>query len=172
MRHFGTLATIVVLLAAACGATDKKATNAPVANDGASGDRNPKQEPVKAEISPVDPNADVPRDPIYFDFDSFTLSDAAKERLQKVADYLSKHPGSTVTISGHTDERGTTEYNLALADQRAKVAHDFLLRLGVDANRIKTISYGEERPAAKGEGEETWGKNRRDEFETNKPNKK
>ncbi len=126
-----------------------------------------KNEPLQATIQ-ANPGDEAPPStaPIYFDFDSYQVQDASKAELQRVADYMSKHPGSTVTISGHTDERGTTEYNLMLGDQRAKAAHDYLVRLGIDPLRIKTISFGEERPAVQGTGEDAWSKNRRDEFNT------
>jgi len=126
------------------------------------------QEPIKATIQAANATDDAPPpgSPIYFDFDSYQVADTSKSELQQVADYLGKHPGSSVTISGHTDERGTTEYNLMLGDQRAKAAHDYLVRLGIDPLRIKTISFGEERPAVQGTGEDTWQKNRRDEFNT------
>jgi peptidoglycan-associated lipoprotein len=156
---------LVVSALAACGSQAKKETTPPVTKQTPAGEAKP-QEPVKAEITPVDSGALPPKDPIYFDYDSAQLAAEASATLQKVADYLEKHPGSTVTVSGHTDERGTTEYNLALGDQRAKAAHDYLVRLGVDPSRVKTISYGKERPAAQGHGEEAWSKNRRDEFDT------
>jgi peptidoglycan-associated lipoprotein len=123
--------------------------------------------PIQATIQPAKPS-DVapPSSPIYFDFDSYNIVDSSKTDLQKVAEYMQGHPGSSVTISGHTDERGTTEYNLMLGDQRAKAAHDYLVRLGIDPLRIKTISFGEERPAVPGHDEAAWSKNRRDEFNT------
>ena len=123
--------------------------------------------PIQATVTPAKPT-DVapPSSPIYFDFDSYNIVEASKADLQKTAEYMQGHPGSSVTISGHTDERGTTEYNLMLGDQRAKAAHDYLVRLGIDPLRIKTISFGEERPAVPGHDEAAWSKNRRDEFNT------
>jgi peptidoglycan-associated lipoprotein len=145
-----------------CGGSKAKAQGPTAAKPEAA-----KNEPIKATIQPAQAG-DVapPTSPIYFDFDKYDIQDISKAELQQVADYLSKHPGSTVTISGHTDERGTTEYNLMLGDQRAKAAHDYLVRLGIDPLRIKTISFGEERPAVQGTGEDAWSKNRRDEFQT------
>src|SRR5262249_11634414 len=128
-----------------------------------------RNDPVKTEINPAPGNAPPPpTDPIYFDFDMSLIKDASTLTPKTIADYMEKNAGSSVTIGGHTDERGTTEYNLALGDQRAKAAHDYLVRLGVDPSRIKTISYGEERPAKLGHDESSWSKNRRDEFETTK----
>lgn len=146
----------------ACGGAKAKAPTAPTETKPQA-----KNEPIKATIQPAAPGDAVPpTSPIYFDFDKYEIQDPSKVELQQVADYLSKHPGSSVTISGHTDERGTTEYNLMLGDQRAKAAHDYLVRLGIDPLRIKTISFGEERPAVQGTGEDAWSKNRRDEFQT------
>ena len=135
-------------------------------NTAQTGDK--KNEPLNATITPASSGdgAAPPTSPIYFDFDSYQVADSSKSELQQVAEYMGKHPGSTVTISGHTDERGTTEYNLMLGDQRAKAAHDYLVRLGIDPLRIKTISFGEERPAVQGNTEEQYQKNRRDEFNT------
>ena len=128
-----------------------------------------KNEPLTATITPAQPGETAPpADPIFFDYDSYQVAEPSKGTLEKVAEYLGKNPGATVTISGHTDDRGTTEYNLMLGDQRAKAAHDYLVRLGIDPIRIKTISFGEERPAAPGEGEDNWSKNRRDEFNTSR----
>ena len=126
----------------------------------------PKNDPVKAQITPAPGATAPPADNIYFDFDSYSIASQSKGVLDHLAEYLSKNPGSSVTISGHTDARGTTEYNLMLGDQRAKAAHDYLVRSGIDPIRIKTISFGEERPAVPGDGEDTWSKNRRDEFQT------
>lgn len=169
MRNQTILMSMVVAFGAmACGAKDKKDTLPVVQKETPKVETPPvkTEEPVKAEIKPVDDGPAPTINPIYFDFDSYTIQDPSKTELQKVGDYLAKHPGSTVTVAGHTDERGTTEYNLALGDQRAKAAHDYLVRLGTDPARIKTISYGKERPAVNGAGEEAWSKNRRDEFET------
>jgi peptidoglycan-associated lipoprotein len=146
----------------ACGAKAKQDVVAPKET------KAQKEVPISATIQPANPTDDRPPPgaPIYFDFDSYNVAEPSKAELQQVAEYLGKHPGSTVTISGHTDERGTTEYNLMLGDQRAKSAHDYLVRLGIDPLRIKTISFGEERPAQAGHDEGSWSKNRRDEFNT------
>ncbi len=152
-------------LLAACGSKAKPPVTA-AKNETA---QEKKNEPLTATITPASPDQGAPSmSPIYFEFDSYQLADPSKQELSKVADYLQKNPGATVTIAGHTDERGTTEYNLMLGDQRAKAAHDYLVRLGIDPVRIKTISYGEERPASPGHNEESWSKNRRDEFNTAK----
>jgi peptidoglycan-associated lipoprotein len=151
----------LVLAVAACGSKEKQKVAGP--------DQKAKRDvPIQAKIEPAKPTDEAPpaASPIYFDFDSYNIAETSKTELQQVAEYMSKHAGSTVTISGHTDERGTTEYNLMLGDQRAKAAHDYLVRLGIDPLRIKTISFGEERPAVPGHDEGSWSKNRRDEFNT------
>ena len=101
---------------------------------------------------------------IYFEFDSSALLTAAKETLKRKAEYLRENPNARVTIEGHCDERGTDEYNLALGDRRANSAKSYLVTLGVNPNRLTTISYGEERPLDPRHNEEAWAKNRRCEF--------
>ncbi|MEO5667399.1 MAG: peptidoglycan-associated lipoprotein Pal [Bdellovibrionota bacterium] len=102
---------------------------------------------------------------VYFTYDSFSLDQTAKSALGGHAAYLKGHAGVNVQVEGHTDERGTTEYNLALGERRAAAVRDYLISLGVDANRLSTISYGEERPAVSGASNEaTWSRNRRGEF--------
>ena len=101
---------------------------------------------------------------IYFAFDKSDLTSESKATLRKKADWLKTNADLSVRISGHCDERGTNEYNLALGERRAHAAKKFLMALGIPGNRISTISYGEERPADQGHNEEAWAKNRRDEF--------
>ncbi len=101
---------------------------------------------------------------IYFDFDKSDLRPEAQAILKKKAEWLKKHPEFFLKIEGHCDERGTAEYNLALGYRRAQAAKNFLVSLGVSPARIRTISYGEERPIDPRHNEEAWAKNRRDEF--------
>lgn len=101
---------------------------------------------------------------IYFEFDSSALSQTSREVLGKTADYLLRNSSVKVRIEGNCDERGSDEYNLALGERRAKAAQEYLVTLGVAADRIGTISYGLEKPADSGHTEEAWAKNRRDEF--------
>ena len=97
----------------------------------------------------------------FFEFDASTLSTDAQEALTTSASWLKAHPAYTLLIEGHCDERGTEQYNLALGDRRANTAKDYLVTLGVDGGRIKTVSYGEERPFDQGHDESGWQKNRR-----------
>lgn len=101
---------------------------------------------------------------VLFDFDKFSLKPASRDTLKGLAAWLTENKDKNVLIEGNCDERGTTEYNLALGERRAKEAMKYLVELGVDAKRIKTISYGKERPLDPGHTEEAWAKNRRDHF--------
>ncbi len=103
---------------------------------------------------------------IYFDFDSYDLRADARKTLQAHAAWLKKNPSARVEIEGHCDERGTTEYNLALGAKRARSARDYLVTLGIAATRISTTSYGEELPVCKEKTEDCYQKNRRDRFVT------
>ncbi len=102
---------------------------------------------------------------IHFDFDKFNLKDADRETLKKHAAWLNKNKDVSVVIEGNCDERGSQEYNLALGERRANAAAKYLTDLGINEKRIKTISYGEERPLDKGHDEAAWAKNRRDHFD-------
>jgi len=101
---------------------------------------------------------------VHFEFDSIQLTPVAQEILTKKARWLQANPGAKVTIEGHCDNRGTNEYNLALGEGRAQSAKAYLVDLGIDASRLNTISYGEERPIDRAQNEEAWAKNRRDHF--------
>ena len=100
-------------------------------------------------------------DTIYFDFDSHAVRADAKATLQKQAAWLQKYPAVRLVVEGHCDERGTREYNLALGDRRAYAVKEFLISLGVDANRLATKSYGKERPVCTESDESCWAQNRR-----------
>ncbi len=101
---------------------------------------------------------------IHFELDSSALSDAARSALEKHALWLQSHREARVTIEGHCDERGTVEYNLALGEQRARATRDYLVSLGVAAGRLRTVSYGKERPLDPAQTEAAYAKNRRAHF--------
>jgi peptidoglycan-associated lipoprotein len=101
---------------------------------------------------------------IHFEFDKSRLLPRAKEVLRNNAKWLLAHTDVEVTIEGHCDERGTNAYNIALGDRRAKSTKGYLVDLGVDPDRLATISYGEERPLDTGHNEAAWAKNRRAQF--------
>ncbi len=98
---------------------------------------------------------------IYFDTDRFNIDSADAAALQTQAQYLARNTSINITVEGHADERGTRDYNLALGERRANAAKNYLVSLGVAANRIRTVSYGKERPAALGSNEQAWAQNRR-----------
>ncbi len=101
---------------------------------------------------------------IYFAFDRSDLTDESKSALREKGNWLRANGDYSVNISGNCDERGTAEYNLALGERRAHAAKKFLMGLGISANRLATISYGEERPVDPGHNDEAWAKNRNDQF--------
>ena len=103
-------------------------------------------------------------DDVHFEFDSARLSMEAQDTLRQKAQWLKANPRAKVIIEGHCDERGTTEYNLALGDRRAFSAKSFLVDLGIADSRLTTVSYGEERPLDSGADEDAWAKNRRAHF--------
>ena len=101
---------------------------------------------------------------IHFDLDKYTLAPEARDILKKNAEWLRKNPKAKALIEGNTDERGTAEYNLALGEKRAHSARQYLVELGIPADRLSTISYGEDRPLDPKHNEDAWAKNRRDAF--------
>lgn len=106
---------------------------------------------------------------VYFAFDSFELSDLSLRTIQDNAAWLKAHPNLRVVVEGHCDERGTIEYNLDLGAKRARAVREHMLRLGLPASQVETITYGEERPADPGHDEAAWARNRRAEFHLEKP---
>jgi len=103
-------------------------------------------------------------DDVYFDTDEANLTDQARDQLARNASFMREHPEYLFTIEGHADERNTNEYNLALGNRRANAARDYLGSLGIDAGRLRTISYGEERPFCTVSDESCWYQNRRAHF--------
>jgi peptidoglycan-associated lipoprotein len=101
---------------------------------------------------------------IYFDYDKSDIRADARTIMGDNARSLSEHPTAVIMIEGHCDERGTDEYNMALGERRANSAKNYLTNYGIEATRVNTISYGESRPAAPGQGEDVWQQNRRAEF--------
>jgi len=116
------------------------------------------------EAPVVEPVAAPVLGTIYFEFDQYTLSAEARDTLAENMRYLQANPGSTLVIEGHCDERGSDEYNLALGERRAVAAQQYLISMGVAADSLSTISYGEEKPVDMASTEEAWAKNRRAEF--------
>ena len=103
--------------------------------------------------------ADMNGQKVFFSFDSAEISEEAKDNLLGQSLYMKNHKDTKIQIAGNCDERGSTEYNLALGARRANAAKSVLVKDGVESNRISTISYGKERPAVKGTGEKVWAQN-------------
>jgi peptidoglycan-associated lipoprotein len=111
-----------------------------------------------------DLNKDSPLRPVFFEYDSSDVNDAARQILQTNADVLKKYSTWVITIEGHCDERGTAEYNLALGERRAVSARAYLVSLGIDASRLRTVSYGSEFPFDPAHQDSAWSRNRRAHF--------
>jgi peptidoglycan-associated lipoprotein len=123
-----------------------------------------KEQSVKVEPAAAPETAETMVKDIFFEFDKSNISPDAREILKANADFLLKNGNSKVVIEGHCDERGTAEYNMALGQRRAQETKNYLVNLGIKEPRIKTISYGEERPFDPGHNEDAWAKNRRAHF--------
>ena len=114
---------------------------------------------------PIEDRKPLNLDDIYFDFDRSDLSPPARKRLEDIAAWMEAEQSMRLRIEGHADERGTSEYNLALGDRRANAVKKYLTALGIEGSRLTTISYGEEMPADLIQAESGWAKNRRVHFE-------
>ena len=122
------------------------------------------EEELFARKSLEELNAEKPLADVFFALDQSTLVDEARASLQKNADWMKKWGSTKITIEGHCDSRGTTEYNLALGERRAQATRDYLVSLGVAADRVLTISKGKESPFCTEEAESCWSQNRRGHF--------
>lgn len=174
VRPLYAVSTIAALVA--LGACHKKVAPAPAPAPAAAPAPPPSAPPAPPAAAPMTSSADDlarARDaarasltaPIYFDLDSDALSDADRAALDAKVGILNASSGVKIRVAGHTDERGSDEYNLALGQRRASAAKRYLTQHGVPDAMIDIISYGEEHPAVDGHDEAAWSKNRRDEFE-------
>lgn len=120
----------------------------------------PEPEPLRMEAE----NEVMELQPVRFAFDSAELDSVAQKTLEQDLIWLRQHPGVQVQIEGHTDDRGTVEYNLLLGERRAKTVKAYLVARGIPESVLHTISYGEERPLDPGQGEAAWSRNRRAQF--------
>ena len=151
----------VVLLMTACSSTK--------AGKGGAGEANEAEEKYRIASENLEPFTAIPgsktgakaSDRVFFAYDSSALSATAQRTLDKQAGWLKKHADVKVSVEGHADERGTREYNIALGARRAAAAKNQLVKLGVSAARISTVSYGKERPAVTGSNSSAWAENRR-----------
>ena len=143
---------------------------------GCSDDRLTVKEPIDTKAGEISPAESARADQaatakinkaakaVYFGFDASTLDGPAQAALAQIAYVLKDNPALNFTIEGHADERGSTEYNLALGEKRAHAVKTYLVNLGIDEKHLRTVSYGEEQPVAQGHNEEAWSKNRRAAF--------
>ena len=102
--------------------------------------------------------------PVYFDFDQATIRPDMVDRMVQNAEFIKQAGNSSIVVEGNTDERGTNEYNLALAERRAQNTRQYLVELGINPSRMRTLSYGEERPLFPGQDEDSYAQNRRADF--------
>ena len=177
------LILIVLLMAAAACGGDKKPPVArpapPPPVTGADGRPLPPSPVTEPTVVPPEPvvedaglnakdldtlNRDSPLQPAFFAYDSWELDSAAQQALNGNAQLLKQYATWVITIEGHADERGTAEYNLALGERRALAARNYLISLGIAADRLRTISYGKEFPFDPLHSEAAWSKNRRAHF--------
>lgn len=179
-----TAAVAMLVLAATLTACAKKTppvarpTSPPAPAGGATRPPSPPEpvaepEPVPPEPAPLetldsrdidDINRNSPFQPVFFRLDSSDVDGAGQQALNVNAEILKKYPTWVITIEGHADERGTAEYNLALGERRALAARNYLVSLGVPADRLRTVSYGKEFPFDPGHDEAAWAQNRRAQF--------
>ena len=176
-------ALLACIVAAGCGGKKRPpavSTGGGSTRGTAGGPSNVPVEPVNAgpDVAPVEPpgitDTDIPTDftdkengplaDIHFAFDQASLSDDARATLEKHALWLQSNRAARVRLEGHCDERGTVDYNLALGEQRARAAREYLVSLGVAADRLSTVSYGKEKPVDSGHDEAAWSRNRRAHF--------
>ena len=170
---FLTLLAAVALLAGCSSTPDETAATTSAGTAAGSGSVSGSGSGVSAVVMPsADPKSQEwlvvnIGDRVFFDYDRSDLKSEAQETVERVAAWMLTYPDVTLAIEGHCDERGTREYNLALGERRANSVRSYLLALGIDANRLTTISYGKERPAVLGSNEVAWAQNRRAVFVVN-----
>jgi peptidoglycan-associated lipoprotein len=157
LRFLGVVAVAVMLAACA----SKKEQSAGTTSAAAPAPAAAPQRPSGPAPDSVDYFNQVVGNTVNFDYDKYDLRPDAQAILRGQAAWLNQNPSRTVTVEGHCDERGTREYNLALGDRRANAVKNYLQSLGVSAGRLKTISYGKERPVCVTSDESCWSKNRR-----------
>lgn len=152
------LCTVVFLLACSSKKDVQNPRDVPLTSPGRTVEQPAEQEPQVAERELPAPGA---FGPVYFAYDDASIGPRAGDELGRLAEFLEKNSSASVLLEGHTDERGSPEYNIALGEQRARACRDYLVRLGVASHRLSTTSLGEERPAVNGSEEAAWAKNRR-----------
>lgn len=166
-RHLGSL-FVVVALSFALGCQKKQVKDAGGADqaNGTAGQEAPTIEDKSNSTDPLGSDSGNIKglSTVFFDYDKATLTSDAKSKLAANATWIKNNPSFTVQIEGHTDSRGSVEYNLSLGERRAKSVKSYLEGLGVESKRMTIISYGEEKPLVPGDSEAAWAKNRRANF--------
>lgn len=170
MRNFNSLAFIVAsaALLSACSSPVKLTEPAPVverqadAPTAAVADARDVRPVETGSVDPLnDPQGVLAKRSVYFDYDSYVVRDDGKQVVESHSGYLNKNKGRKILIQGNTDERGGTEYNLALGQKRAEAVRKSMAALGVAEGQMEAVSLGEEKPKAMGSGEAAWAENRR-----------
>jgi peptidoglycan-associated lipoprotein len=124
----------------------------------------PTEEEIFARMTVEEVNAQKPLDDVHFEYDASDLTDNGRAALQKNAAWLKRWSSTRISVEGHADSRGTSEYNLALGERRATVVRDYLVSLGIPAARLSVVSMGKEQPVCHDEAESCWSQNRRGHF--------
>ncbi len=157
---------LILLCAVAIGACAKakKAEDQPAQAGESDGNPVVSSDPLSFDAAGSDSGRIDGLQTIYFAYDQAQLSGESRKSLQSNADWIKGHNDVVVQVEGHCDNRGSTEYNLALGERRAKAVRAYLVSLGIEANRLSVMSYGEEKPLVQGESEEAFTKNRRANF--------
>jgi len=167
-HHMSTLKQFPLILASAlvlsaCGTTTKLDNSAAAAPQPvqAHADTQPVGQ-TKAALDPLDdPNSPLAKRSVYFDYDSYVVKGDYKPLVSAHANYLAQHGDRTIVIQGNADERGSSEYNLALGQKRAEAVRKSLLAIGIPSTRMEAVSFGKEKPKATGHDEAAWSQNRR-----------
>jgi peptidoglycan-associated lipoprotein len=157
--------TLAAALLATVGACSRRAPQelppAPVDENAGAGDLNGGGAGAVIPGSQADFVASISADRVFFDTDAYNIDATDRATLDSQATWLRRYPNVRVLVEGHADERGTRDYNLALGQRRAEAARNYLVSIGIPANRVDVISYGKERPEAIGSDEQSWAQNRR-----------
>ena len=182
-RTVVAVAMVALMMVSACGKKKPpvaRPVTPPPSSSSAGGSKvpgppEPVREPVAVPSEPIASdtlsstdidtlNKNSPFQPVFFAYDQDDIDAAGQQALNNNAELMKKYPTWIVTIEGHADERGTAEYNLALGERRALAARNYLVSLGIPADRLRTVSYGKEFPFEPGHDESSWSKNRRAHF--------
>ena len=165
MLRAALAAAAILALATACSSSGSDTETEASSGTGSEFKEDPvtSREPVQSQTMAVDPSSVL--QPVYFDFDRFEVRSDARPILRGNADSIGQHSEwGVIVVEGHTDERGSEEYNLALGERRASTTRQYLVDLGVTSSRLDTVSFGEDKPSVMGHDETAWRYNRRSEF--------